>query len=442
MGGSYGGYMVLAGLAFQPELWAAGVDIVGISSFVTFLENTAPWRRKFREREYGSLEEDYDFLVEASPITHIDRMRAPLFIIHGTNDPRVPLIEAQQIHAALKEKGVTTELLVYDDEGHGLGKLKNRLDAYPKAADFLDRVLRTGMTDTLVVVNPRAGRGSAAKIVMKALADAGLDADVVATERPGHGIELARKARADGVRLVIAAGGDGTVHEVVNGLLADGTTGVVPELGVLPLGSGCDYAKTFDIPHDPGAALGAIVTSSGRAVDVAELTYTDERRTRTRLFANIAEVGIGGSCVARAARLPRFLGPAMYGVAFMLTLPRFKQLTAKITLDDQTYDGPLTDLVVAIGKVFGGGMRVAPIADPSDGLFDVQIHWGTKVDYVRGLPKVYKGTHIPHPRIREERAAMIAIDCDPVGLIEADGEVLGTTPARFAILPSAIRLRA
>jgi dipeptidyl aminopeptidase/acylaminoacyl peptidase len=143
MGGSYGGYMVLAGLAFQPELWAAGVDIVGISSFVTFLENTAPWRRKFREREYGSLEEDYDFLVEASPITHIDRMRAPLFIIHGTNDPRVPLIEAQQIHAALKEKGVTTELLVYDDEGHGLAKLKNRLDAYPRAADFLDRVLRT-----------------------------------------------------------------------------------------------------------------------------------------------------------------------------------------------------------------------------------------------------------------------------------------------------------
>jgi dipeptidyl aminopeptidase/acylaminoacyl peptidase len=141
MGGSYGGYMVLAGLAFQPELWAAGVDIVGISSFVTFLENTAAWRRAFREREYGSLAEDRDFLVDASPLTHIDRMRAPLFIIHGTNDPRVPLSEAEQIHAALEAKGVPTQILVYDDEGHGLGKLKNRLDAYPKAAAFLDRVL-------------------------------------------------------------------------------------------------------------------------------------------------------------------------------------------------------------------------------------------------------------------------------------------------------------
>jgi dipeptidyl aminopeptidase/acylaminoacyl peptidase len=140
-GGSYGGYMVLAGLAFQPDLWAAGVDIVGISSFVTFLENTAVWRRSFREREYGSLEEDREFLIEASPITHVDRIRSPLFIIHGTNDPRVPLGEAEQIHAALTEKGIPTELLVYPDEGHGLAKLKNRLDAYPKAVAFLDRIL-------------------------------------------------------------------------------------------------------------------------------------------------------------------------------------------------------------------------------------------------------------------------------------------------------------
>jgi dipeptidyl aminopeptidase/acylaminoacyl peptidase len=142
MGGSYGGYMVLAGLTFQPELWSAGVDIVGISSLVSFLENTSAWRRKMREREYGSLEEDREFLHEASPLTYIDRLRAPLFIIHGTNDPRVPLSEAQQIHAALEAKGIATQMLVYDDEGHGLGKLKNRLDAYPKALDFLDGVLR------------------------------------------------------------------------------------------------------------------------------------------------------------------------------------------------------------------------------------------------------------------------------------------------------------
>lgn len=140
-GGSYGGFMVLAGLTFQPERWAAAVDVVGISSFVTFLENTSPWRRKFREREYGSLENDGDFLHEISPLTHVEKLQAPLFIIHGANDPRVPLSEAEQIAKNLEQKGIRHELAVYADEGHGLAKLANRLDAYPRAVDFLDEVL-------------------------------------------------------------------------------------------------------------------------------------------------------------------------------------------------------------------------------------------------------------------------------------------------------------
>lgn len=140
-GGSYGGYMVLAGLAFHPDRWAAGIEAVGISSLVTFLENTADWRRAFREREYGSLEHDRDFLHDVSPITHVDRIRAPLFIIHGANDPRVPVGEARQIHEALTSRGIRCELLVYEDEGHGLQKLKNRLDAFPRAVAFLEQVL-------------------------------------------------------------------------------------------------------------------------------------------------------------------------------------------------------------------------------------------------------------------------------------------------------------
>ncbi len=140
-GGSYGGYMVLAGLAFYPDRWAAGIEIVGISSLVSFLENTAAWRRAVREREYGSLEHDRDFLLEVSPLTHVDEIRAPLFIIHGANDPRVPVGEARQIHRSLTERGVPCELNVYDDEGHGLKRLSNRLDAYPRAAAFLERVL-------------------------------------------------------------------------------------------------------------------------------------------------------------------------------------------------------------------------------------------------------------------------------------------------------------
>jgi dipeptidyl aminopeptidase/acylaminoacyl peptidase len=140
-GGSYGGYMVLAGLAFQPERWAAGVDIVGMSDLVTFLENTSSWRRAYREREYGTLEHDRDVLEAASPINRVEQMRAPLLIIHGANDPRVPLSEAEQIHEVLTDRGVRCDLLVYEDEGHGLAKLENRLDAYPRVTAFLHDVL-------------------------------------------------------------------------------------------------------------------------------------------------------------------------------------------------------------------------------------------------------------------------------------------------------------
>ena len=140
-GGSYGGYMTLAGLAFGPELWAAGVDIVGISNLVTFLENTSVYRRAHRELEYGSLAHNRDFLVKASPLTHVDAIRAPLFVIHGRNDPRVPVSEAEQLVASLKRRGVRSELRIYDDEGHGLARLTNQLDAYPRAIEFLDEVL-------------------------------------------------------------------------------------------------------------------------------------------------------------------------------------------------------------------------------------------------------------------------------------------------------------
>ncbi|HUY97976.1 MAG TPA: alpha/beta fold hydrolase [Verrucomicrobiae bacterium] len=140
-GASYGGYMVLAGLAFQPELWAAGVDIVGISDLVSFLEHTSDYRRAHREREYGSLTYDRAFLEAASPLRRADAIRAPLFVIHGRNDPRVPLRQAEQLVARLHRRGVLAELRIYDDEGHGLARLANRIDAYPKAIAFLDGVL-------------------------------------------------------------------------------------------------------------------------------------------------------------------------------------------------------------------------------------------------------------------------------------------------------------
>lgn len=140
-GGSYGGFMVLAALTHHPDLWAAGVNIVGISNFVTFLENTSDYRRAHREAEYGSLAHDREFLESIAPINHLDNLKVPLMVIHGANDPRVPLSEAEQLVAALQERGVPVEFLVFDDEGHGIVKLKNKLNLYPAVIAFLEKVL-------------------------------------------------------------------------------------------------------------------------------------------------------------------------------------------------------------------------------------------------------------------------------------------------------------
>ncbi|UCE09350.1 MAG: S9 family peptidase [Candidatus Thorarchaeota archaeon] len=140
-GVSYGGFSVLSAMTEHPDLWKAGVDIVGISNFVTFLQNTASWRRGLREVEYGSLENAFDTLMRISPIHKVDRISAPLFIIQGDNDERVPLSESVQIYEKLKEKGIPVRLLRFADEGHGLAKRKNRVEAYTKVLEWLNEIV-------------------------------------------------------------------------------------------------------------------------------------------------------------------------------------------------------------------------------------------------------------------------------------------------------------
>lgn len=146
-GRSYGGFMTLASLVFYPDLWAVGVDVVGIANFVSFLERTGPWRRKHREAEYGELENDREMLERISPLTHIDNIRVPLMVCHGRNDPRVPLFEAEQVVEAVSSKGLDVVLRVYDDEGHALSKRKNEIDAFVTMGNFLQKHLNLPVQD-------------------------------------------------------------------------------------------------------------------------------------------------------------------------------------------------------------------------------------------------------------------------------------------------------
>lgn len=142
MGGSYGGYMTMAAITLYPDLWAAAVGTVAITNWETFLTNTSGYRRRQREVEYGRLDKDIDFLRRISPIRKIDKIKTPLFVISGRNDPRVPYTEGEQMVDALKKRGAVVQYKLYDDEGHGISKLKNRLDLYPQVADFLDKYMK------------------------------------------------------------------------------------------------------------------------------------------------------------------------------------------------------------------------------------------------------------------------------------------------------------
>jgi dipeptidyl aminopeptidase/acylaminoacyl peptidase len=140
IGGSYGGFMTLAAITFCADRnWAAAVDIVGIASFTSFFARTAPWRRALRAAEYGDPEKDADFLESVSPLNFIDRIKAPLMVIHGANDPRVPVEEAEQIVSTLRSRGRAVEYLRYEDEGHGLARAKNRADAWPRVVSFYQK---------------------------------------------------------------------------------------------------------------------------------------------------------------------------------------------------------------------------------------------------------------------------------------------------------------
>ncbi len=297
----------------------------------------------------------------------------------------------------------------------------------------------------VVIANPRSGGGKVGRHlpeIERILTGARLTYRVVRTAHPGHATEIARDALARGERYLVAAGGDGTVHEVVNGMLDDGqpvAAGAV--LGVVAAGSGCDFVRSFNLPGDTLQAARHLAGDRVRPIDVGRVTFTDGPAETTRYFANIAEAGLGGAVVARTARLPASLGSARYLAGFWLTLPGFRPATVRLDADGHAYQWRAQNVVVANGRFYGGGMQISPKSEPDDGALDVLVMVGPKSDAFTMLPKVYRGAHLPHRDIAELRASLVRVEADPPFLIEADGETLGTTPATFEIIRAPIRLK-
>jgi diacylglycerol kinase (ATP) len=297
-----------------------------------------------------------------------------------------------------------------------------------------------------LILNPRAGRGRVAEElpeIERTLLSNGMEFRVKQTAAPGDAVRFARETLESGDRFLVAVGGDGTVHEVVNGMF-DGDRPIAPDavLGVVAAGSGCDFIKTFGLPADVTRAIRHLNGDEVFPIDVGKVTYRDhDGGERVALFPNIAEAGLGGETVSRAERLPRWVGRSRYFWGFWLAVRKYKATDIRLVADRREWSGRGHNVVIANGQFFGGGMKISPRSMPSDGRLDVQVSIGPKSDAFTTLPKVYRGEHVPSPKIKEFLAARIEVDADRPLRIEADGEVLGTTPAVFEVLPEAVRLK-
>ena len=308
--------------------------------------------------------------------------------------------------------------------------------------------MTTPFGELTVIVNPHAGKrhvGEEIPELERTLRSRNLPYRLVRTHGPGDATRFAREALESGGRFLVAVGGDGTVHEVVNGMFDDEGKPIIPDavLGVVAAGSGCDLIRTFGLPGDATRACHHLTGDNTYPLDVGKITYTTADGERAvRYFVNVAEVGLGAAVAARAERMSPSLGRSKYFLGFWLTLPRFKLAEVKVVAGRKSYEGPAYLVVVGNAQYYGGGMKISPRSYPGDGVLDTLVFKGPKSDAFTMLPKIYRGEHLPHDHVEELRVrSELLVEADRPLPIESDGEVLGTTPVTFEVLAQPIQMK-
>ena len=269
---------------------------------------------------------------------------------------------------------------------------------------------------------------------MKRRAEAlGLGGDEVLSEFPGHLAQAAGEARGS---LLVVIGGDGTVNEVVNGV-----AGTETEIAVLPCGTGQDFGRTHGIPSRFDDAVRVALDGGTQTIDLGRVELDDGT---ARFYANVGSAGMSGAVARRAnAMTKRFGGRATFFYALTREFLAWQNTQVTVELEDGSrHEGPMHDVIVANGNWHGGGMKLAPEARQDDGAFDiVTIGDVNKLDFLTTAPKLYSGRYLSHPKVELLRSSSVAISAAEPLPLEVDGEPIGATPARFEVVPAALRLR-
>lgn len=318
----------------------------------------------------------------------------------------------------------------------------------------------TGVMRVRAIVNPSSSRGRVGRVwpeVHAALQEKLGPVEVAMTDAPIAATRLTREALRDGVDLVIAVGGDGTNNEVVNGFFEETRPGEPDRkirdqaaFSVLMLGTGGDFRKTFGAAGDVAAQVRQIAGGQPRPLDVGRLDYVaDDGAPRTRYFINIASFGVSGVVdreVNRATWTKKISGSFSYFWASARGMLRYRPQSVELVIDGgapETY--VVNTVAVCNGQYFGGGMHVAPMADPGDGHFEVVVmHDLTAWDLLKDPKAIYRGEHLKNPKIFHRPGRTIVARPtrpDAEVLLDVDGEAPGRLPATFTVLPGALTLR-
>jgi YegS/Rv2252/BmrU family lipid kinase len=262
---------------------------------------------------------------------------------------------------------------------------------------------------------------------------------VLFSEHPGQLRELAKRAADDGAELAVAVGGDGTVNEVAGGLV-----GTDCELAVVARGTGVDFVRTYGIPTKLDDAVRTALHGTTREIDAGRVGLRSwSGEPGEAWFVNVAGVGMSGAVAKRTNESSKALGgKASYLWSTLAVFARWRNTEVRVQVDGEQRSGRMHEVVVANGRFLAGGMEMCPDASPDDGLFDVLLIGDvTKADLVRTLPRIYRGTHLPHPKAELLRGATVSVESDDALPVQLDGEQPGTTPVRFEVAPRALRLR-
>lgn len=304
----------------------------------------------------------------------------------------------------------------------------------------------TTAQEYVFIINKHAGNGRMGRRwqeIEQILKNHITDYIVKETRGRGHATDLCREAIDAGSKNIIAVGGDGTISEVASGFFNENGKPLATKsnLGILPAGSGSDFSRTINMPHDYDEAIEILKKAKTRTIDAGIVSFTDYQGiAQKRPFINIAEVGIGGEVIEILEKRGKGLGSWLsYQLATIEGLIKFELKDMQITIDGNPLEGKYAGVIVANGQYFGSGMKIAPHAILDDGLFDVVIIGsGSKFDMLLKMPKVRDGSHIEDDAIQVIRAKEVKVTAHQRALLDIDGEQPGDCPAEFSLVEKAV----